>query len=63
MVFPSLKDAIDELSQETQSLSWEDLPSKLQPDEECARHASSLILIGRLVTKKAPNKPSLLETI
>lgn len=54
---------IDRITHQTQSLSWDGLPSKLQSNEEKAKIASSLVLIGILVAKKALNKPSLLEMI
>lgn len=63
MDFPSLDTAIDHLTYQIQSLSWDDLPSKLETNEKQARKASSLVFIGRLLAKKALNKPSLLETI
>lgn len=56
MDFLSLADAIDPLTHQIQSLSWDDLPSKLEPNEEQAHHAPSLVLIGCLVAKKSPKQ-------
>lgn len=63
MALPSLENAIDALTHQTQSLPWDDLPAKLLPNEEQAKLASNLVLIGQLVAKRPPNKSSLFETI